>query len=324
MSCERYRDALTDAAAGGPVAPALEAHLAGCAGCRSELAELRQLMAAADDQLSPLAVAEPSPALRVRIREAVADQGVAPVLRWRFAWLGRGGGSCGGGGVRLLAHGARSSSGRAGRRAGCVAPGRRCRGPRLDRAPVGRVAGIGPQAAASAAASDPAATGSSRSPSAVPATRRPSSAGLTARRVRLATPSPRCSFRPANRRRCCASSRSSIASGSHAPALAAAGRPRPTSPSRSRRHPAARDRPARPGRETRRRDEQEKKRRSPWPVALPSSPSPFWLPPSASRSRAGDERSRAAKAETPKPETQAGLPSRVPNAARPRSCACSS
>jgi hypothetical protein len=86
MSCERYRDALTDAAAGEPASPALEAHLAACGRCRSELAELRGLMAAADESLSVLAAAEPSQALRARIRAAVAGSESAPALRWGFAW----------------------------------------------------------------------------------------------------------------------------------------------------------------------------------------------------------------------------------------------
>ena len=88
MSCERFRDALTDAAAGEPVSPALDAHLAGCAGCRSELAQMRQLMAAADESLSTLAEAEPSASLRVRIREAAmrADPGSTPPLPWRWSW----------------------------------------------------------------------------------------------------------------------------------------------------------------------------------------------------------------------------------------------
>jgi anti-sigma factor RsiW len=84
MPCERYRDALTEAAAGEPVAPALAAHLEGCAACRSELQALRRLMTAADDELSALATAEPSPALRARIRDAGAAPG--PAFRWGFAW----------------------------------------------------------------------------------------------------------------------------------------------------------------------------------------------------------------------------------------------
>ena len=87
MPCERFRDALTDAAAGAPVGTALEAHLAACNGCRSELAQLRDVMATADEALSMLAAAEPSPALRARIREAVGGQvPVGPAPWWRFAW----------------------------------------------------------------------------------------------------------------------------------------------------------------------------------------------------------------------------------------------
>jgi hypothetical protein len=88
MPCERYRDALTEVAAGEPVSPALDAHLAGCAGCRSGLAQMRQLMAAADESLSTLAEAEPSASLRVRIREAAmrADPGSTLPWRWRWAW----------------------------------------------------------------------------------------------------------------------------------------------------------------------------------------------------------------------------------------------
>lgn len=87
MPCERYRDALTDAAAGGAVGAPLEAHLTACPACASELASLRRLMAAADDELSALAVAEPSPALAARIREAVSEPAaLAPAFRWGFAW----------------------------------------------------------------------------------------------------------------------------------------------------------------------------------------------------------------------------------------------
>jgi len=86
MPCERYRDALTDAAAGEPVTSALEAHLDGCAACRSELAALQRLIAAADDELSALATAEPSHALRARIRESVAESSPAAAFRWGFAW----------------------------------------------------------------------------------------------------------------------------------------------------------------------------------------------------------------------------------------------
>jgi hypothetical protein len=45
-------------------------------------------MGLADESLSGLATAEPSPALRVRIRETVARETRPVSLRWRFAWTG--------------------------------------------------------------------------------------------------------------------------------------------------------------------------------------------------------------------------------------------
>ncbi|HSD28156.1 MAG TPA: hypothetical protein VLL75_12700 [Vicinamibacteria bacterium] len=85
MSCERYREALTDAAAGGPVPGGVEAHLASCEACRRELAALRQALALADAEMARLAAAEPSPGLPARIRHAVAESGSVPA--WRFGWL---------------------------------------------------------------------------------------------------------------------------------------------------------------------------------------------------------------------------------------------
>jgi hypothetical protein len=85
MSCERYRDALVDVAAGGAAPPALEPHVASCAACRAELAALRQALALADAELAGLPSAEPSADLAARIRRAAADQ-PAPAP-WRFGWL---------------------------------------------------------------------------------------------------------------------------------------------------------------------------------------------------------------------------------------------
>lgn len=84
MACERSFDALSDHAAGAPAAVELEAHLAACAGCRSELAALQQALATADEELSRLASAEPPPGLQARIRAAVASAppGVASPARW--------------------------------------------------------------------------------------------------------------------------------------------------------------------------------------------------------------------------------------------------
>ena len=73
MACERFRDAVADVAAGGPVPAGVEAHLATCEACRTELAVLRQVLAVADAEMAGLATAEPTPDLAIRIRQAVAE-----------------------------------------------------------------------------------------------------------------------------------------------------------------------------------------------------------------------------------------------------------
>ena len=83
MACERYRDALTDVAAGEPATAAVEAHLASCEACRAELLALRRALAVADAEMAGLASAEPSPGLAARIRQAAAP----PSPEWRFGWL---------------------------------------------------------------------------------------------------------------------------------------------------------------------------------------------------------------------------------------------
>lgn len=85
MPCERYRDALTDVAAGRPAPVDLEGHLASCGDCRSQLAALRAALAGADAELAGLLAAEPSPELAVRIRRAVAESEASPA--WRLGWL---------------------------------------------------------------------------------------------------------------------------------------------------------------------------------------------------------------------------------------------
>jgi hypothetical protein len=85
MSCERYRDALVDVAAGEAAPAPLGTHLASCAACRDELAALRQALALADAELAGLPSAEPSAGLRARIRQTAAeDPAPSP---WRFGWL---------------------------------------------------------------------------------------------------------------------------------------------------------------------------------------------------------------------------------------------
>jgi hypothetical protein len=86
MACERFRDALSDAAAGVPALPALEAHLTACEACRAELETLRRVLAAADAELGGLLSAAPSPDFAARIRAAVSEAPSAPAWRPGF-WL---------------------------------------------------------------------------------------------------------------------------------------------------------------------------------------------------------------------------------------------
>jgi hypothetical protein len=87
MPCERYRDALTDAAAGGPLPAALGAHLAACEACRAELLALRRALAVADAEMAELASAEPSPGLAARIRQAVDASETGGSARREGLWL---------------------------------------------------------------------------------------------------------------------------------------------------------------------------------------------------------------------------------------------
>ena len=85
MACKRYRDALNDVAAGSSASAEVGSHLASCEACRDELRALRQALAAADDELALLRVAEPSPDLAARIRTAVAESAEAEP-GWRLGW----------------------------------------------------------------------------------------------------------------------------------------------------------------------------------------------------------------------------------------------
>jgi hypothetical protein len=90
MSCERFREALRDRAAGGPAAAGLEAHLEACADCRRELFALREALGLADAELRTIASAEPSPEFRARLRQRV-DEARSEVgadhFAWRWPWL---------------------------------------------------------------------------------------------------------------------------------------------------------------------------------------------------------------------------------------------
>lgn len=87
MACERYREALADAAAGAAPRWDLEAHLAVCTACRADLDGLRRALGAADAEMASLLAADASPALKARILRAVAEDGGPTERPWRSIWL---------------------------------------------------------------------------------------------------------------------------------------------------------------------------------------------------------------------------------------------
>jgi hypothetical protein len=76
MACGRYRDALSEHAAGARAPAALAAHLAECGECRAELVSLRRALAALDADLAELVTAEPAPGFGARVRAAVSAEAV--------------------------------------------------------------------------------------------------------------------------------------------------------------------------------------------------------------------------------------------------------
>jgi hypothetical protein len=88
MACERFLEALRDRAAGAS-RPDVDDHVASCAACREELRSLRRALAMADEALGEIGSAEPGPALRARIRSAVAEDAGrdanAKTSLWRWA-----------------------------------------------------------------------------------------------------------------------------------------------------------------------------------------------------------------------------------------------
>jgi hypothetical protein len=89
-ACAGFRSALDDAGVGGPIPPALEAHLAGCASCRVELEALRGLSRAIDEELRATLAVEPSPDLLPRVRAATEARRAGGGLfapRW-LGWAG--------------------------------------------------------------------------------------------------------------------------------------------------------------------------------------------------------------------------------------------
>ena len=83
MSCERYRDWITAAAADELPEnrrTELESHARECAACRQELQRVRTLFAAIDLGVTAQSAAEPSPRLMEQVRQRVRDE--APVASW--------------------------------------------------------------------------------------------------------------------------------------------------------------------------------------------------------------------------------------------------
>ena len=85
MACGRFREALTDVAAGATPSARAEAHLSACEACRVELGKLRRALAIVDDELSRELAAAPSLELAARIRSGLAEPG-RPMRPSNLAW----------------------------------------------------------------------------------------------------------------------------------------------------------------------------------------------------------------------------------------------
>jgi hypothetical protein len=87
MPCQRFKDALIEAAASGAEPHGdLRAHLAGCADCRSAFEKERSLFASIDASLHVAANAQVPASLLPRVR-ARLDQESTPRLIWATNWL---------------------------------------------------------------------------------------------------------------------------------------------------------------------------------------------------------------------------------------------
>lgn len=108
MVCTEYQERINEFALAGPAVvgagadssanasenatahAALQAHLAGCAGCREELARRRALLDRIDFGVAGMVSAEPSPALTVLVRQQIAEGTAASrsfAQRWGW-WIG--------------------------------------------------------------------------------------------------------------------------------------------------------------------------------------------------------------------------------------------
>ena len=87
MACERYVGSLARVAAGELAGLEIEEHLARCEACRTELRALNAALALVDAELGDRLALQPSPALRARIRQALAEERAHEVSRpRRFVW----------------------------------------------------------------------------------------------------------------------------------------------------------------------------------------------------------------------------------------------
>jgi hypothetical protein len=74
MTCDQYKDALIDAAAGEPLGPGLADHLGGCTPCRATLTHERDLFAAIDRALRTKMNEEPRAGFLASVHAHTADE----------------------------------------------------------------------------------------------------------------------------------------------------------------------------------------------------------------------------------------------------------
>jgi len=89
MSCERYRDWMTNAAAGELPEnrrSELENHARECATCRQEFQRVRTLMEAIDLGVTAQAAAEPSPRFLEQVRQRIRDE-ASVASWWNARWV---------------------------------------------------------------------------------------------------------------------------------------------------------------------------------------------------------------------------------------------
>lgn len=78
MFCKAYQERLKDAACGAGLEECARLHLATCSACAAAFAEEQALFAAIDNGVARIVSSEAPPSLLPRVREAVAQERVAP------------------------------------------------------------------------------------------------------------------------------------------------------------------------------------------------------------------------------------------------------